>query len=560
MDIGDDARALLEEVLAQVRREGVYPEAITFRLGHEPQRPLIDDLLEKGLLAAQAGHYLLTLQGLLALGSEGARQEVAAANGLLDLLKECFRAEARKDWTVQELSKLAGKEESAVARSLTFLSDLPICSSRVSGTAGLVERIRLAQGVLDCEPLSPPGPQASQEHEDEGLGGGSPRLVSLEVSGYRLFEGFTASPGDLTVIIGANAAGKSSLFDFLRFVAFATSNPLPPEIDPSSFGRRLFPAGGPERLSFALNLDVGMRSGLRYEVELHGPLGTPRVVRESLETHALPGNALDGPPRVFIARQAGTEVRSFTDLPSIRWAIRPNELILRRTLAPHLAVPGKVQAFVSSWSFYSQFNVSMNAAIRRPALSQEKPTLAEDGSNLSAVLFDLMTEHPELWQELESNLETAIPGFQSLAVKPRGAPGTVIGIWRERGLKDELTLADLSDGTLRLLCLAALCLSPNIPPLVCIDEPELGLHPRVLPMLAGLLKLASARSQILVATHSPYFLAQFELDHVAVMRKEEGRAVFVRPGSSRALRREVEEIGGSALAQMHISDELEGRS
>ena len=129
----------------------------------------------------------------------------------------------------------------------------------------------------------------------------------------------------------------------------------------------------------------------------------------------------------------------------------------------------------------------------------------------------MRTEHPDGWHELETHLRSAIPGFASLNVKPRGGPGTVIGTWREEGVPGELTLADLSDGSFRTLCLATLCLSPELPPLVCIDEPELGLHPRVLPMLAGLLQDAAARSQILVATHSPYLLSQFELDQIAVM-------------------------------------------
>jgi predicted ATPase len=79
----------------------------------------------------------------------------------------------------------------------------------------------------------------------------------------------------------------------------------------------------------------------------------------------------------------------------------------------------------------------------------------------------------------------------------------------------------------------------------------------VLPIVAGTIKLASARSQIIVATHSPHFLSQFALDEIAVMRKEDGRAVFVRPATSQALRREVEEIGGDALARLFLSEELE---
>src|SRR5262249_51113011 len=150
----------------------------------------------------------------------------------------------------------------------------------------------------------------------------------------------------------------------------------------------------------------------------------------------------------------------------------------------------------------------------------------------------------------------SVPGFLSLGAKAR-AKGMTIAVVRERGVEEELTLADLSDGTLRLLCWFALALSPNPPPLICIDEPEIGIHPRALPVLAGALKLASGRSQIIVATHSPHFLAQFELDDIAVMRKEDGHAVFVRPATVEALRREVEEIGGDAIARLFLSEELE---
>src|SRR5262245_11939119 len=87
--------------------------------------------------------------------------------------------------------------------------------------------------------------------------GPSPRIERIEVSGYRLFSEFSARPQELTVIIGANASGKSSLFDLLRFVSFAASNPLPAEIDPRSAGRKLFYTNGPERIQIALAVDHG---------------------------------------------------------------------------------------------------------------------------------------------------------------------------------------------------------------------------------------------------------------------------------------------------------------
>jgi len=383
-----------------------------------------------------------------------------------------------------------------------------------------------------------------------------PRLERVEISGYRPFSGFVASPGPLTVLIGANASGKSSLFDALRLLSFAAESPLPPEIDPRlGVSAALFHAGGPEQIDLGIQMRLAERP-LRYEVSVRGPLGTPRITRELLTT--VPSDP-EEKPYAFLDFHDGVGRFSSSEdaVRTPQWKLPPNELALRRALFPDMGVPAQCQMFVSSWRFYGDIDVSPGAPTRRPAYIDEFAVPAEDGGNLSAVLSSLLLEHPEALGELEISLRAAIPGFESITVKPRGAKGMVIGVWRERGVKDALTLVDLSDGTLRLLFWLALAYSPNLPPVVCIDEPELGLHPRVLPILAGAFKLASSRAQLLISTHSPHFLSHFDLEDIAVMRKEEGRAVFVRPATSDALRREVEEIGGEAIAKLFLSEEFE---
>ena len=94
---------------------------------------------------------------------------------------------------------------------------------------------------------------------------------------------------------------------------------------------------------------------------------------------------------------------------------------------------------------------------------------------------------------------------------------------------NELSLADLSDGTLRFLSWATLCLTPNPPSLVCIDEPDQGVHPRTLPILAGLFEKASARTQLLLATHASYFLSRFDISRLAVMKKRDGESHYLKP-------------------------------
>ena len=145
------------------------------------------------------------------------------------------------------------------------------------------------------------------------------------------------------------------------------------------------------------------------------------------------------------------------------------------------------------------------------------------------MLHFLYTEHPPVFDELQQLLRLVVPGFKRLRVKAYGGPGEVMAFWQEEGVDLELNLADLSDGILRLICWMVLCLQPNPPSLICIDEPDQGVHPRTLPILAGLFERASDRTQILLATHSSYFLTQFDISRIAVLRKENGQAKFDKP-------------------------------
>lgn len=554
-----DQHTLLCDVLTHLLTRGAFPEVTDFRRHHAGQRSSIDELVSSEYLKNERGRYELTLAGLRVCDSQEAKHEIEACNALLPVLRDAYLSDPGKTWSVEELAGKARRGVDEVARSLTFLADRRIWSAIERNPAGFVDRMQLMEGILDMESIG--GGDDESAAEDDEPHHVAPRLISIEIFGYRPFAQFEAHPGRLTIIIGANATGKSSLFDFLQFVSFAASNPLPPEIDPGSAGKMLFHAAGPQRIGFTLTVDHGQQKPLRYEVEIQGPTGSPKIVRERLATAEPLANGA-GEPFIFLDFRGGQGVvRDQIDrkLKRPSWKLPANELALRRALDPTLVTLSRFQSFLSSWRIYSGFDVSGNSPIRRAALTEPEPMLAGDGSNLSAVLFSLMTEHPDAWEELETHLRSAVPGFQSLRVKAHGGPGRVMATWRELGVEGELTLADLSDGTLRLLCWATLCLAPSIPPLMCIDEPELGLHPRVLPVLAGLLQLASLRSQIMVATHSPYLLAQFSLSDIAVMRKEDGNAVFVRPNTSEALRREIDELGGEAIAQMHISDELEAR-
>ncbi|WP_164011347.1 AAA family ATPase [Pyxidicoccus trucidator] len=540
-----------------------------FLAHHSADEPIAKSLMKAGYLVDFPHVVSPTLAGLVKYGGSEVDAELATFRRLLPFWRDAYQKEATRVWSQSELAAMAGMPLAEAFVSISLLaSTLGVIESAGIGRFGAGSYpYRIRRAVLSEEAI-----EASLAERTEGDEfGPEVRLIDLHVDGYRALDKFQASFGALTVIIGANASGKSSLFDLLAFIAFAAENPLPSEIDPRSVGKSLFHLGSPERLELAMVVDRGSPRLLRYSLQLSGPVGSPKIATESLSSLSSLSNAEDkghwlevghfldfkgGQGRVLSARAIRGGAPN--DMAH-SWKLPSNELALRRALDPNLIPINNFRDYVTGWRFYSGFDVGAASAIRRPVLSEPNPTLKEDGSNLSAVLFYLKTEHPEIWEELETHLRSAIPSFQSLTVKARGGPGTVIGIWRETGVKGELTLADLSDGTLKFLCWATLCLSRKAS-LICIDEPELGLHPRVLPVLAGLLRKASSESQLLVSTHSPYFLSQFSLEELAVMKKVDGRAVFARPASNESLRREIEELGSGELARLHISDELEVRS
>jgi len=383
-------------------------------------------------------------------------------------------------------------------------------------------------------------------------------IPSIKIKGYRPFADFFAKLSQLEVIVGANGSGKSSLFEFLKFLRESIYREIPPEIVAGSIGQQIFHRPGPDKFWWCIELDFHQPSTLYYEGELLGPVGRTRVSFEKvISSTPFPGYTK---PSIFmdIKGQKGIVNDPLTSgFKSQEWMLKKaNQLAVSTVTNPSLKTLFDLREFISGWRFYSSFNIN-NARIRQSVPISQDPVLYEDAGNLSAVLFNLMSEHPRKFNELKVHLRSAVPGFDNLTVKARGGPGEVIAFWQEKDGADDLSLADLSDGILRFLCWVTLCIMPNPPGLICIDEPDQGVHPRTLPILAGLFQKASQRTQILIASHASYFLTQFDIPNIAVMKNVNGQSVYLKPGDSKALCANLEDFGIEELENMHRSDELE---
>lgn len=383
-----------------------------------------------------------------------------------------------------------------------------------------------------------------------------PHITSLNIQGFRPFRDFTANLGKLEVLVGANGSGKSALFEFLKFLRDGADRPLPPQLIAETASKSLFHIPGPERFTWRLEMEFDEPEPywLGYWGEISGPIGRVNIVSEEAAYRL----RKSGIGMTLFERKEGKKQRlQEPNGGATPFTVEFNQLTLAILNNPGQTMLYRLRDYILNWRFYSAFNINTQK-LRQPTFTDQHPTLNEDVGNLTAVLFHFMTEYPETFKELLAIMRLLVPNFDTLKVKAFGGPGQIMAFWREKGIDHDFMLADMSDGMICLLAWTLLCVMPNPPSLICIDEPDQGIHPRTLPILAGLFERASERTQILLATHSSYFLTHFRLENVAVMRKTDGAVQFIKPQTSLALVDILEEFGAHEVERMHQSGELEG--
>ena len=169
-----------------------------------------------------------------------------------------------------------------------------------------------------------------------------------------------------------------------------------------------------------------------------------------------------------------------------------------------------------------------------PKLTQDVDddrVLKPDAANLAAFLYRLQQQHHEAFRRISERVTRIAPFFAEFRLAPLAArPDKIKLEWRHRDSDAYFDGASLSDGTLRFICLATLLLQPRatMPSVILIDEPELGLHPAALTLLAEMLREAGGFSQILAATQSVTLLDHLTLEEVIVAELEDGASVYRR--------------------------------
>ena len=341
----------------------------------------------------------------------------------------------------------------------------------------------------------------------------------------------------LNVLIGTNGSGKSNFIDAVGLLQAAPTDLAAR----TRIGRGVadwIRQGEPQADSARLQavVNVGDHPALRYSVEFAERQQRFTVIDERLE----PSNACDDAHslvrrgdrdlQVFLrVKGAGSQPTQHVGYRQVEYALDDGKSVLSQVKdAEHHPELTDVARELARISLYGEWTFGPNNVVRSLQKTDlPNANLAEDHSNLGLVLNRLSRDY-EVRKRIVEALRRLYEDISDFHVNIEF--NTVQVFVQERGGEVTVPATRLSDGTIRYLSLLAILCDPEPPPLVCIEEPELGLHPDILPGLAKLLLEASERCQLVVTTHSEILVDALtdEPESIVVCEKEDGQTKLKR--------------------------------
>lgn len=329
---------------------------------------------------------------------------------------------------------------------------------------------------------------------------GKDKMNSIEISGYKSIRELKLELKPINILIGANGSGKSNLISFFDFLKQIYNRNL----------QEFIALKGP---------DTFLHKGEKVTREISAHLHFPNTNGYSFTIKK--GDA------GFIFTKEGLWYSNFNyyDNPVDTASFGP-ESNLRFQTIPRAAYIMKYLDKLARYHFHdtgenSPFNKESN-------IENDKYQLYEKGSNLAAFLFRIQKENPVVYNLIIKTIQSIAPYFLHFFLKPE-SNGNLKLRWQSKYSSTVYGVNDLSDGTIRFIALSTLFLQPELPQTIIIDEPELGLHPTAIAILAGLIKsTADKKCQIILATQSTDLLSHFDPDDVITVDQKNGESIFER--------------------------------
>ena len=336
-------------------------------------------------------------------------------------------------------------------------------------------------------------------------------LHSLSLKGFRTIrelDGF--EPRSLTVMVGPNGAGKSNFIAFFRMMSWALSGPdgLQLHVGQQGGAGKLLHDGPATTREIEADLKIVTDSGEnQYAFRLVFAAGDALIFADERYRFSRRGSSTTAPWRETGAGHRAPEILA-------RVAEDTTARVLRNILQKIVV--------------YQFHNTSDTARIRRKWSITDSRWLKEDAANLAAVLLRLRESDGKCYRRIVDTIRLILPFFSDFELEPDH--DAVLLCWRERGGDEVFDASQASDGMLRLIALVTLLLQPDesLPDVLILDEPELGLHPCAINVIGGLIRAASTKIQVIVATQSLPLVDCFDPSDIVVVEREDRDSTFKR--------------------------------
>ena len=202
---------------------------------------------------------------------------------------------------------------------------------------------------------------------------------------------------------------------------------------------------------------------------------------------------------------------------------------------------------------YDYFDTTPRSPIRKPMLPTSEKRLFADGTNLPQILNTIKINFKQSYNKIKEMLNEVNPNFSGFDFNFIG--GNIELLLEEQGLSSSIHVSSISDGTLRYLCLLSILFNPDRGRFICIDEPEVGLHPDMIANIANAIKEASSQTTLIISTHSDNLLNYFDIENVKVFEKNEHNSTDVKAYAANQFAGWYEEF---SLGQMWKQGDLGG--
>jgi predicted ATPase len=344
-----------------------------------------------------------------------------------------------------------------------------------------------------------------------------PQLKSIEVHGFKSVdsEGQTIELTPVTVLLGANGAGKSNLVSFFKMLNYMTTGGLQQYVAEQGFAETLLYFGAKRTSTISATLTFesdGTRDEYSFELG-RDATGQLFFQNESVLYHV---KSKERP----LKKDLGGGVK---------------ESQLKQSKQQGSKTCGVMHSLLSRCQVFQFHDTSATAKIRTEGYIDDCKFLRSDGGNLAAYLRGLKEGNGgrRYYERIVRHVQLMVPQFDDFDLEPLPTNDKYVRLnWREKDSDYLFGPHQLSDGSLRFMALTTLFLQPpdQRPQVIIVDEPELGLHPAAISALAGMVKAAPPKTQVLLATQSPRLVDEFSADQVLIVERDDKRprTVFKR--------------------------------